>query len=435
MSLEVFRFVLSLAAEFKWIVGQMDVESAFLQALGFSRRIYVRPPREANTPDILWLLELPAYGLTESGRLWFFTSDKELIKSFGLVRSSLDYSLYFSKDASGSLDFVLAVQVDNYMYAGTRARIDAFESFLSSRFDVGTFERGTLSLMGCTITQDPDSSVHLTQDDSLQQLRPEMLLDCIGAKGDRPASARQATIYRHVIGKMLYIGRLSAPLVLLHASLAASKLVDLHTRHLRALASVLKRLQGQGATLHFLSPPRCASSRPPPVLDVLSDGAMAQKGEDKGREGTLVFRRFDDDIVHPIHWTARHLWRVSRSSTTAETLSAAEAVSNGLYLKALISSITLPPPTELTIDSSSLQTLSTSVKEPEEKLNKVGLASIREAYDDGELAAVHWCPGPKLLPDAFTKDNPATAKLLLHALSSGRHSRPAETKTNLGPSP
>ena len=77
------------------------------------------------------------------------------------------------------------------MYAGTPASIDAFESFLSSRFDVSIFERGTLSLTGCEITEDPDSSVHLSQDQ--KQIRPELLLDCIVEKGDRPASARQAT--------------------------------------------------------------------------------------------------------------------------------------------------------------------------------------------------------------------------------------------------
>ena len=75
----------------------MDVETAFLQALGFTRRIYVRPPREAGTPYVLCLLELAAYGLTDSGRLWCLTSNKELIQSFGLTRSPLDYTVYYSE--------------------------------------------------------------------------------------------------------------------------------------------------------------------------------------------------------------------------------------------------------------------------------------------------------------------------------------------------
>ena len=89
-------------------------------------------------------------------------------------------------------------------------------------------------------------------------------------------------------------------------------------------------------------------------------------------------------------------------------------------------------PTELTVDSTSLPSLSRSIKEPEERLNKVDLASIREAFDEGDLTAVHWCPGKQLLADPLTKDNPHTAALLLIELSTGQHIRPLETKTNLG---
>ena len=88
--------------------------------------------------------------------------------------------------------------------------------------------------------------------------------------------------------------------------------------------------------------------------------------------------------------------------------------------------------TELTIDSASLQALSTSIKEPEEKLKKVDLAIIREAFDDGKLQAVHWCTGTKLIADSLTKENPQTAALLIQTLSSEYHRRPAEVKTNLG---
>ena len=44
VSLEVLRLVLSLVAEHRWTVAQMDIETAFLQALGFDRQVFVRPP-------------------------------------------------------------------------------------------------------------------------------------------------------------------------------------------------------------------------------------------------------------------------------------------------------------------------------------------------------------------------------------------------------
>lgn len=430
ISLEVFHFILSLASAMKWKIGQMDIETAFLQALGFRRTIFVRPPREAGTPHILWKLELPAYGLTDSGRLWYLTSDAELIQNYGLTRSRLDYTLYYSVDDDKNLDFALAVQVDDYIYTGTDERMVAFEAFLSSTFDVGNFARGSLSLMGCEITQDRDYSVTLSQEQMLAQLDPQLLIDAVQPKGDEQATDEQATIYRHTIGKMLYIGRMSAPLILLHASMAATKLSDLYNHHLRSLAAILKRLKTQGATLHYISPPTANAAF---TLDIISDGAMAGAGpsDTKGREGYIIFRRYGD-IVHPIQWCARRLRRVARSSATVEILAAADAMSNGLYLQHLLRGMHVIHPTELTVDSTSLQSLSTSIKEPEERLNKVDLASIREAFDEGDLTAVHWCPGKQLLADPLTKDNPHTAALLLNALSTGQHIRPLETKTNLG---
>ena len=184
VSLEVLHLVLSIAAEFNWTIAQMDIETAFLQAIGFSRQIYVRPPREARSSHQLWRLELPAYGLSDSGRLWYLTSDRELIKSFGLTRSSYDYTLYYSTDSTGLLDFILAVQVDDYIYCGRPDRLNDFESFLSSRFDVGKFGRKKLSLMGCEILQDNDFSIHLSQESMLAQIDHQALIDSVTEQGD-----------------------------------------------------------------------------------------------------------------------------------------------------------------------------------------------------------------------------------------------------------
>ena len=105
-------------------------------------------------------------------------------------------------------------------------------------------------------------------------------------------------------------------------------------------------------------------------------------------------------------------------------MAAADAMSNGRYLRSIMQELRFTPPTEPTVDSSSLASLATSIKEPEERLNKVDLAAIREAYDDGDLNAVNWCPGKKLLSDALIKDSRVTAELLLAALSTDMHERP-----------
>lgn len=78
-----------------------------------------------------------------------------------------------------------------------------------------------------------------------------------------------------------------------------------------------------------------------------------------------------------------------RSSSTAKTLPAANVTSCASYLEKLITAVHEPHRTEINVDSTAQQTLSTSVKESEERLNKGDLAVIRQSFDDGYLNAVN----------------------------------------------
>lgn len=94
----------------------MDAEAAFLQARGFSREVYVRPPKESNDLTVLWLLLAPSYGLADSGRMWYRTNDEALLNVNHLSRSKFEPTLYFRKSDCGDLNFLLVIQVDNYLY-------------------------------------------------------------------------------------------------------------------------------------------------------------------------------------------------------------------------------------------------------------------------------------------------------------------------------
>ena len=126
----------------------MDIEEAYLLAKGFARTVYVRPPRNLRQSGQLWQLKAAAYGLTDSGRLWYLTSNDTLIKEYGLVRSRYDYSFYHGHDQYGHLDLALAIQVDDYVYCGSPERMAGFEGFLGRMFDVSKFARRNLNVMG-----------------------------------------------------------------------------------------------------------------------------------------------------------------------------------------------------------------------------------------------------------------------------------------------
>lgn len=209
--------------------------------------------------------------------------------------------------------------------------------------------------MGCDIAKHEDYSFNLSQARILSSLDEQILIHDAGNKGHVDSTSTKATSYSHVTGKMLLMGRMSTPLMLLHDSIAVGKLADLRCHHLRAFAAVVKRLKAQPDELHFILPP--PESIQPFVLDILSDGVTSTKGEGKCRSGHIIFRRHKD-IVHPIHWSARLLQPVSRSSGTAKILSAADAMSNGWYLQAILAEVRCAAPAALTVDSTSLISLS-----------------------------------------------------------------------------
>jgi hypothetical protein len=89
----------------------IDVKNAYLQAMGFNREIYVRPPKEENEKTQEWCLEKPAYGLADGGRLWFLTGVRAM-QDHNLRYFPYDRTLFASNDAS----IIVTTQVDNFIY-------------------------------------------------------------------------------------------------------------------------------------------------------------------------------------------------------------------------------------------------------------------------------------------------------------------------------
>lgn len=109
------------------------------------------------------------------------------------------------------------------------------ETFMKETLEVGKIARGSFSLMGCDIDQLSDYSITLSQDKILREIDASVLVDAAGLKIDYAATNKQATVYRHIIGRMLFIVGISSPFMLLQASIVASKIADLRCHHLRAL--------------------------------------------------------------------------------------------------------------------------------------------------------------------------------------------------------
>jgi len=237
MSEEVFRLVLSLATEFEWTIAEMDITAAYLQAKGFEREIFVRPPQQETSSNQIWKLTKAAYGLADSGRLWYLTSDSAIVEKFGAIRSKLEPTLYYSKNNQGQLKFIMVAQVDNYIYAGDKSNLEKFEAFLHEEFDVGELERQSFNVFGCEINQAENYSITITQDLKTSEIPDNLYRDLNSEdrSGNDLATPKEITAYKSAIGKMLFIGRITQPLFLRIASHMAGKTKNLLLHHLKDL--------------------------------------------------------------------------------------------------------------------------------------------------------------------------------------------------------
>lgn len=329
---DTFRLIFSISVEKGWQLAQMDAEAAFLQAEGFSREVFVRPAQEANDPTGLWLLLAPAYGLADSGRLWYRTNDKALQDVYKLNRSSYEPTLYYHKTEEGQLDFILVFQVDIYLYSGTNIELTRFENFLRSYFKIGTLERESFSVLGCELAQEKDGSITISQEARSLKIDTTSLNTSTRDKkqNDRLATPAEIHTFRSIIGKRLYIWRLTNPILQYNCSALATKVSALCIRHLKTLKTVVH--------VNTKVPQKVFFRRTPPnttfTLHALSDASMSTS-TDAARSSFLFFRR-NGDVVHPICWNARKLRRVALSSSTAELLAASDATNMLAYLQSLL---------------------------------------------------------------------------------------------------
>lgn len=122
-------------------------------------------------------------------------------------------------------------------------------------FDQGTLDRTHFSALGSELAQNPDGLVLITQRARLSQIDISFLRSLENGNyksGYRPVSPTKIRTLRSILGKVLYIGRLTDHVLIFHASFMTTKLPALHYRHLNYLLRLdTKTLQ----TILFPAPP------------------------------------------------------------------------------------------------------------------------------------------------------------------------------------
>eukprot|EP00253_Pinus_taeda_P016442 PITA_16442 len=203
------RLVLSLATSFKWEVHQMDVKSAFLHG-ELHEEIYMEQPIRFIQTDssLVCRLKKSLYGLKQARRAWYAKMDSFLLESrFSRCHSN---NIVYTKNVGKSL-IILVLYVDDLILTGSDPNlINHVKSSLKKKFE--------MTDLG-----------HLHYFLGLQVLQSKEEVD--------------ATLYRQLVGKLLYLTH-TRPDLSFAVGLVARFMQTPRESHWKAAKRILRYVRG-----------------------------------------------------------------------------------------------------------------------------------------------------------------------------------------------
>jgi hypothetical protein len=314
--------------------------------------------------------------------------------------------------------------------------MEVFATYMAQCFRLSELEYDNFTVYGTRFSRD-SRGVHIEQITKIQELIEYPLVCDRRRMHEEPVTRSERLFYMSTVGSMLFVGRVTSPILTRMATVLACALPSLTVKDVKLMNAAIRKLKASLpiiAELHFLAPKATVADRKSSLL-VFTDASF-NEDISKNRAGVLVTRSFGLDSESPAHvidFCSHKLRRVARSTKTAETLAASEGFDRGYYVGALLEWIGISSGILLVLDNSSLYADVSTTRAPKEKRVKVDLALLRESFENGDLGAVIWADTTAQLADAMTKaDDKADLRLLL-ALGEGvlRHSyRDCATKVS-----
>ncbi|KAG8481294.1 hypothetical protein CXB51_026079 [Gossypium anomalum] len=134
--METIRLFFSQVAQFKWLIFEMDVKSAFLNGV-LEEEVYIeQPPWYMKSGEEKKVLKLKKalYGLKQAPRAWNTRIDT-YFKENGFKQCPYEHALYMKKNG-GNMLFV-ALYVDDLIFMGNNGEmIQDFKSKMAQEFEM-----------------------------------------------------------------------------------------------------------------------------------------------------------------------------------------------------------------------------------------------------------------------------------------------------------
>ena len=408
---ESLRLLLSIASSKSWRINSIDIKVAFLQGKEINREVYLKPPKEADSNNKLWKLKKAVYGLTDASRVWYLRVVDELDK-LGASISQYDKA-FFTWKSGKTLQGLIAMHVDDFIWCGTDQFENTIINSVRTTFKVSKESKKAFRYLGVDLRQNRGTLL-LDQNNYVESIQPVLIPNAIDRNLEVDPTLR--TSYKALIGQISWACITSRPDVCYDSCYLSTQQAMPTYKSLNDANKALRELKINKSGLKF------------PKLDLTSvtfavfcDASYGNLPDGKSQGGHIIFLKDCEGNCSPISWSSRRLKRVARSTLSAETIAAVEAVDSAYMVSNMFAEIFSEPTSreiEIYTDNKSLYDIVRTTNVPDDKRLRIDVASLREAQDKDRVI-FNWISSEKQIADALTKKG-ASKKLLRGVLESAR---------------
>ena len=411
------RLFISIAALENWAVKTTDIKSAFLQGKELERDIYIRPPKESQTPQgLIWKLKHGLYGLKDGARQFYESVREELMK-LGFTQCRLDPALFYvHKD--NRLRGIICCHVDDFLHAGDEL-FEALMEKLRGRFSAGKVEEKEFRYIGFKVKQ-YENRVILDHSEYIERMKNETVDPKRATDKKEILTTQEQKLYRQLVGQLNWAVQGSRPDM-------AFEMINMSTKlkqgTVENLVRVIKKISRMKDFHSYMTFPRLNKAAELKIV-VFTDASLGNINEGTGSTGAYIVWLMDNTgQCCPIAWNAHKIKRVVRSTLAAETLGLEEGLEASYYYREMMASILgVKPRTvmiEAYVDNKSIIEAILSTRLVEDKRLRVDVAAIKESLQLHDVKKIQWVPGHLQLANPMTKQG-ASGFNLLKVLQSGK---------------
>jgi len=406
--LDTIRLLLAISAHKGWKVFQLDVKSAFLNGV-LQEEIYVEQPDGfviQGAEDKVYLLQKALYGLKQAPRAWYSRIDEHLL-NLGFVKSLSEATLYVKLKDNDVL--IVSLYVDDLLVTGNNELL--VEEFKQEMMNV--FEMTDLGLMtyflGMEVKQSQNEVFICQKKYAKEILKKFQMEECKAtstpmnqkeklSKNDGADKVDEG-YFRSMIGCLMYLTT-TRPDILFVVSLLSHFMHGASELHLRAAKRILRYVKG--TVSYGVKFEKCQSFK----LYGFSDSDWAGSLDDMRSTSGYCFNLGSGVFS----WCSKKQEIVAQSTAEAEFIAATTAVNQALWLKKILSDLSMEErePTEISVDNQAAIAISHNpVFHGKTKHFNIKLYFLREVQKNGDIKLIY-CKSEDQLADLFTKPLPVS---------------------------